>query len=113
MLMRIGNRLRSISLPPRHSVMPGAGNTSVLSGTHHYGDGNPPVFLGNGLPEQELLQGSEVSDNRASPTASPRSGDKLSIGLSEVENSTRASKSIDHKSAPEELAQSEGYRTGA
>ena len=26
---------------------------------------------------------------------------------------TRASKSIDHKSAPEELAQGEGYRTGA
>jgi len=28
-------------------------------------------------------------------------------------SATRASKSIDHKSAPEELAQSEGYRTGA
>jgi hypothetical protein len=28
-------------------------------------------------------------------------------------NYTRASKSIDHKSTPEELAQGEGYRTGA
>ena len=88
MLMCSGTRLCSIFLPPRWTTLLDASNTSVLSETHHYGDGNPSVPLRNGLPEQVLPLGSEVSDNWTSSTVSLHSSDKPSIGLSEVENGT-------------------------